>query len=540
MATLPDTMSQEDPWAWLAWAQQRDPETYGWDTIKGASDPFSGGPAWWAGPVAEGADPHATMTPEQAQAMADAGYTFRQARGPDYTKMWQVVDPSGKVIDQNTFQKQDGLHTKDWVTLASVLAAGYGGASALGSAGVGAGVGAGAGAATTAGTAATTAGAPAAGGINWGAIGNAAAKSAALNGGMTLAQGGDLSDALKSAAMGAVTGGAGGAIAQAGLNPILAGAATGAVGSAARGGDGSDVLRSGLLGGASGALNQWQPTDSVAGNAAIRSGAMTLAQGGDLKQGLLNAATAGGGKLLDSAVTGRSDTVSSGPQRVSASFGDNLDTSGYGTFTGGNALTFTPSAEGSTTVNDDFDWNTYDYPSDVTKDYSGYNSYDPLTDSGGGVSFGNDTATGEPGPGTNWGDWLKNLLGSKNGKVTFAGVDFSGGDLLKLFAAGGAAAYNSGKTEDMWNKQRQTALEDQAAAIKRQDEVYAKQRADALTDRDTNNQRQDELYAKQRTDLLTDRDTARAQTEADLLAARKRRAPVSGGLLMPQLVRRGP
>jgi hypothetical protein len=160
MATsnLPDTMSQDDPWAWLNWAQQRDPGTYGWDTNKGDAGSFSGGPAWWAGKVADGADPHATMTPEQAQAMADAGYTFRQARGPGYTKMWQVVGPDGKVIDQGTFQKQDGMHSKDWTTLGSVLAAGIGGAAALGAAGVGGGIGLGAGAGSGVGAGAAAAG----------------------------------------------------------------------------------------------------------------------------------------------------------------------------------------------------------------------------------------------------------------------------------------------------------------------------------------------------------------------------------------------
>jgi hypothetical protein len=483
----------------------------------------------WTGGAPDDSSQGAFLAQDVQDWLDKNGYQLMSTQGAGigggddkYQNIFWIQDSEGNLVAEPSFSRDDPNGVLKAVALA---AGGYFGGSALAGAGAG-------GAGTTAATAGTTAGTTAAGGINWSAIGSAAAKSAALNGGMTLAQGGDLGDALKSAAMGAVTGGAGGYVSTLGMNPILAGAATGAVGSAARGGGGSDVLKAGLLGGASGALNQWQPTDSVAGNAALRSGAMTLASGGDLKQGLLNAATAGGGKLLDGA-------FSSGPQRVSASFGDNLDTSGYGTFTGGNALTFTPSAEGSTTVNDDFDWNTYDYP-------SGADPYEEaLSGSTNVYATGVDpneafNTTGEPGPGTNWGDYLKNLLGSKNGKVTFAGVDFSGGDLLKLFTAGVGSAYNRRNAEKDNERNRQTVLDDRQDARDYADSIYARNRTDSLTDQNTLFDRQDAQYERTRADTVTDREEAIARQEAKELAARKRRAPVSAGLLMPQLVRRGP
>lgn len=179
IAAPANTPSQDDPWAWLNWAQQREPDIYAWDTIKGVSDPFSAGPSWWAGPTAEGADPHATMTPEQAQAMADAGYTYRQARGPGYSKLWQVVGPDGKVVDQGSFNKTNSLHRADYAMFASVAAPAIAPyiSGAYGSAGLAAG-----------------------------SAGNAAATGATMGGAIGGMQTGTLSGAAQGAALGGLGG----------------------------------------------------------------------------------------------------------------------------------------------------------------------------------------------------------------------------------------------------------------------------------------------------------------------------------------------
>lgn len=189
----------------------------------------------------------------------------------------------------------------------ATAAAMYGGVSAMGAAGSGA---AATGAGTTgAGTAAAGSGAGTAagtGGLNWGAIGSAAAKNAAINAGMTLAQGGDLSDALKSGALGAVTGGAGGAMAGYGVNPMLAQGATGALGAAARGGDGSDILRGAAGGAISGGIGQlgqnygWSPEAT----AAARGAAGAAVGGGDGRDILRGAATGYAGSAINNSARG--------------------------------------------------------------------------------------------------------------------------------------------------------------------------------------------------------------------------------------------
>lgn len=129
ITSLPETMSQDDPWAWQAWAAQRDPGTYGWQDLNGVFDPYSGSgmskPAWWGNDIAgysRADDPSATMTPEQAQMLADAGYKYQTARGPGYANLWRVVDPNGKVVDQGGFNRTQSLHGEDYAMFASVMA----------------------------------------------------------------------------------------------------------------------------------------------------------------------------------------------------------------------------------------------------------------------------------------------------------------------------------------------------------------------------------------------------------------------------------
>lgn len=446
---LPETMSQEDPWAWLAWAQQREPETYGWDTIKGASDPFSAGPAWWAGNVADGADPHATMTPEQAQAMADAGYQWRQARGPGYTNLWQVIDPNGKVVDQGGFDKTQSLHGKDYAMFASVIAAGLGGAAY----GAGAGGASGAGAAAAEGAAAGSGAAgTAAAGTNWGAIGSAAAKSAALNGGLTAVRGGDLGDVLKSAAVGGVTGAAGGAISSLGYSPVVSQAATGAIGAAARGGSGTDIL----TGAGVGALSGYVAGNGITGNStvdrAITGAGTTAIRGGNASQIAQGAA---GGALSDLTSGSRTSQTPAGP-----TYDVDLETPGINDNPG--AAMSDPFDLSYGAVNDDLTFSTdvtgpniNDFPEDPGD--GSFNPYDDPSRRADTVS--NNGGNREPSGGWDFSKIFGSLFGNSPGQ-------YSGGafvsDMLKLFGAGmaGVASEKAQQDQRDW-------LERQAAEQRR-------------------------------------------------------------------------
>jgi len=216
----------------------------------------------------------------------------------DRTGIW---DPNtGKWLGYQT--ESTGL--RDFANWVGTMAAMYFGGQAL------AGAGGGGAAATGATSGATTAGA---GGINWGAVGTAAAKNAAINAGLTLVQGGDMSDALRAGAIGAVSGGAGGVAAGYGVNPILAGAATGGGISALQGGDGRGILTGAATGALSGYGQMGITGNAIAdralvgaGNALIRGGSGRDAVTGAVT-GALSSGAIGGGSgedVLRNSVTG--------------------------------------------------------------------------------------------------------------------------------------------------------------------------------------------------------------------------------------------
>lgn len=213
------------------------------------------------------------------------------SQGDGATSFVVRMNEDGEPVIVPTWESSKAKTLEDVRGLATLAAVAVGGVMAAGSAGAGAGAAAG-GSGAGAGAAAT--------GLNWSAIGTAAAKSAAMNAGMTLVQGGSFKDALKSGAIGAVTGGVGGGLASAGVNPIVAGAATGATGAALRGGSGKDIL----LGGGIGALSTYAKTEGFTGNSnvdqALVKAGTTLARGGSAKDALL----AGGTNLLTSSSSG--------------------------------------------------------------------------------------------------------------------------------------------------------------------------------------------------------------------------------------------
>lgn len=346
----------------------------------------------------------------------------------DRTGTW---DPNtGKWLGYQT--ESTGL--RDFANFVGTMAAMYFGGQAL------AGAGGGGAAATGATSGATTAGA---GGLNWGAIGTAAAKNAAINAGLTLAQGGDLSDALKSGALGAVTGGAGGAMAGYGVNPMLAQGATGALGAAARGGDGSDILRGAAGGAISGGIGQlgqnygWSPEAT----AAARGAAGAAVGGGDGRDILRGAATGYAGSAINNSARGNGYLSGQDGLQTEPGFfapgGQGYDAGGgmdYFSSTFGDGSGYTENAFGDTFGNTPIN----------AQDYWGF---DPsIYDMGGGYDS-------QQGSGIDWGsllskgaNWLLGNGGGKDGKGASPLAMLLGG----LLGAKGGKDQQQTSSRDPW------------------------------------------------------------------------------------------
>jgi len=345
----------------------------------------------------------------------------------DRTGTW---DPNtGKWLGYQT--ESTGL--RDFANFVGTAAAMYFGGQAL------AGAGGGGAAATGATSGATTAGA---GGLNWGAVGTAAAKNAAINAGLTLAQGGDMSDALRAGALGAVTGAAGGAMAGYGVNPMLAQGATGALGAAARGGDGSDILRGAAGGAISGGIGQlgqnygWSPEAT----AAARGAAGAAVGGGDGRDILRGAATGYAGSAINNSARGNGYLSGQDGLQTEPGFfapgGQGYDAGGgmdYFSSTFGDGSGYTENAFGDTFGNTPIN----------AQDYWGF---DPsIYDMGGGYDS-------QQGSGIDWGsllskgvDWLTQG-GGKDGKGASPLAMLLGG----LLGAQGGKDQQQTSSRDPW------------------------------------------------------------------------------------------
>lgn len=336
----------------------------------------------------------------------------------DRTGTW---DPNtGKWLGYQT----ESTDLRDFANWAGTIAATYFGGQAL------AGAGGGGAAATGATSGATTAGA---GGLNWGAVGTAAAKNAAINAGLTLAQGGDMSDALRAGAIGAVSGGAGGVAAGYGVNPILAGAATGGGISALQGGDGSDILRGAAGGAISGGIGQlgqnygWSPEAT----AAARGAAGAAVGGGDGRDILRGAATGYAGSAINNSARGNGYLSGQDGLQTEPGFfapgGQGYDAGGgmdYFSSTFGDGSGYTENAFGDTFGNTPIN----------AQDYWGF---DPsIYDMGGGYDS-------QQGSGIDWGSLLSKgvnwLLGNGGGKNGQGG----GGAMLPALLGAFAGALDS-------------------------------------------------------------------------------------------------
>lgn len=173
-----------------------------------------------------------------------------------------------------------------------------------------------------------------AGGTTLGQVGTAAGKGALVNGGMTAARGGSLSDIAKSAAIGAVSGGAGAGGAAMGWNPAVTGAVTGAGTTALRGGDASDILQGAAGGAFSGYVNSEGVTGNAAIDKAIAAGGSTAIRGGD-GQGILSSVLQSGANSAFNNGTGLLSGSNSAANNSSDQGGDALDEAGNGIEGGG-------------------------------------------------------------------------------------------------------------------------------------------------------------------------------------------------------------
>lgn len=240
----------------------------------------------------------------------DTGHLGWSARGRGNTTFQVRVDPStGQSMVVPVWESSRAGTIADTKLVLATLLAGAGGyymGPAAGSAEAGAGgltaAEAGGAAAAEAGTASTVAATNAgAQGVNWGTVGTQAGRGALINGGMTAARGGDLSDVARSAAIGAVAGGIGGYGADQGWNPAVTRAVSGGTSAALGGGDGRDIARSAMVGGISGAAG---------GN---NAGAQTTSGGGgmyDFSLDGVNFDNSGGGSF-DAGWYGESDPSTS-------------------------------------------------------------------------------------------------------------------------------------------------------------------------------------------------------------------------------------
>lgn len=459
---LPETMSQEDPWAWQEWAAQRDPGTYGWrGRAATLGSPEVGGDAYQTAlkdalvkagiydPSYQGTwdarEDGSTYTPPAGPNPYE-GYTLQEARGPGYQHLYRLLDPNGQELWRKNESFTDSFHSDTYRKAAGMAAAVLGGGYAISSL-------AGAGAAATGATGATggAAAVPAAG-TNWGAIGSAAAKSAALNGGLTAVRGGDLGDVLKSAAVGGVTGAAGGAISSLGYSPVVSQAATGAIGAAARGGSGTDIL----TGAGVGALSGYVAGNGITGNStvdrAITGAGTTAIRGGNASQIAQGAA---GGALSDLTSGSRTSQTPAGP-----TYDVDLETPGINDNPG--AAMSDPFDLSYGAVNDDLTFSTdvtgpniNDFPEDPGD--GSFNPYDDPSRRADTVS--NNGGNREPSGGWDFSKIFGSLFGNSPGQ-------YSGGafvsDMLKLFGAGMAGVSSEKAQQD-----QRDWLERQAAEQRR-------------------------------------------------------------------------
>ena len=199
--------SQSDPWAWAQWARGQDPGTYnlGGGTLADNPDfvKTSAGmlrqaglwkPEWdqWAnyqeGTGESGGSGTYAGVPDLSSL---AGYKLENTRGPGNSAFLQLLGPNGQQAGLEQYEQSGSWKSKDYIEMAAVAAAMFGGGMALngGFASLGAGAPVGAGG-VEAGTVAAAGGATTspviAGGTGWGggALGaeGLSASMASLNG----------------------------------------------------------------------------------------------------------------------------------------------------------------------------------------------------------------------------------------------------------------------------------------------------------------------------------------------------------------------
>ena len=145
---------KKDPWGWAQWARQRDPGTYDYGTVSFNDDPYQvksnrklleqqglWKPEWneWANFQQATGDVDMLQEPAQPDFSSLNGYKIGGARGPGYQRFAELIDPSGKSVGVEGYERRStGL--KDYAQAAAIVGgAAFGMNAAFGGLGAGAG-----------------------------------------------------------------------------------------------------------------------------------------------------------------------------------------------------------------------------------------------------------------------------------------------------------------------------------------------------------------------------------------------------------------
>lgn len=144
---------KKDPWGWAQWARQRDPGTYDYGTVGFSDDPYQvkanrklleqqglWKPEWneWANYQAPTGDSSGPAEPATPDFSSLNGYKVGGARGPGYQRFAELIDPSGKSVGVEGYERRStGL--KDYAQAAAIVGgAAFGMNAAFGGLGAGA------------------------------------------------------------------------------------------------------------------------------------------------------------------------------------------------------------------------------------------------------------------------------------------------------------------------------------------------------------------------------------------------------------------
>lgn len=146
MASAVEPDPKKDPWAWAQWARQRDPGTYDHGTVSFSDDPEQvrsnkrlleqqglWNPAWneWANFQQTGGDEGQKTAPATPDFGSLNGYKVGGARGPGHMRYAELIDPTGKSVGVEGYERRS-TGWKDYAQAAAIVGAGALGFNAIG------------------------------------------------------------------------------------------------------------------------------------------------------------------------------------------------------------------------------------------------------------------------------------------------------------------------------------------------------------------------------------------------------------------------